>query len=51
MRDSRAAGEHHDWIEEHFSPPLPDTDIKALTRALEKLNAHVRTPRPGRISS
>lgn len=47
----RARGRHHDWIEEHFSRPLPDTDIKALTRALEKLNAHVRTLRPGRISS
>jgi DNA-binding MarR family transcriptional regulator len=47
----RARRRHHDWIEEHFSRPLPDTDIKALTRALEKLNAHVRTLRPGRISS
>ena len=47
----RARRRHHDWIEEHFSRPLPDADIKALTRALEKLNAHVRTLRPGRISS
>jgi DNA-binding MarR family transcriptional regulator len=47
----RARRRHHDWIEEHFSRPLPDTDIKTLTRALEKLNAHVRTLRPGRISS
>lgn len=47
----RARRQHHDWIDEHFSRPLPDTDIKALTRALEKLNAHVRTLRPGRISS
>ena len=47
----RARRRHHDWIEEHFSRPLADADIKALTRALEKLNAHVRTLRPGRISS
>jgi DNA-binding MarR family transcriptional regulator len=47
----RARRQHHDWIEEHFSRPLPDTEIKALTRALEKLNAHMRTLRPGRISS
>jgi DNA-binding MarR family transcriptional regulator len=47
----RARRLHHAWIEEHFSRPLPDTDIRALTRALEKLNAHVRTLRPGRISS
>jgi DNA-binding MarR family transcriptional regulator len=49
-RMERARRQHHDWIEQHFSRPLPDTDIKALTRALEKLNAHVRTLRPGRIS-
>lgn len=46
----RARRKHHDWIEGHFSRPLSDTDIKALTRALEKLNAHVRTLRPGRVS-
>ncbi len=47
----RARRKHHDWIEEHFSRPLRDTDIKALIRALEKLNAHMGTLRPGRISS
>jgi len=47
----RARSRHHDWIEEHFSRPLADADIKALTRALEKLNAHMRPLRPGRISS
>lgn len=46
-----ARRQHHDWIEEHFSQPLPDTDIKALTRAIEKLHTHMRTFRPGRISS
>jgi DNA-binding MarR family transcriptional regulator len=36
-------------IEQHFSRHLSDTDIKALTRALEKVSAHVRPLRPGRI--
>ena len=48
---TRARLQHHDWIEEHFSSPLADSDIKALTRGLEKLNAHMGTLRPGRISS
>jgi DNA-binding MarR family transcriptional regulator len=48
---TRARSQHHDWIDEHFSRPLADTDIKALTRSLEKLNAHMGTLRPGRISS
>jgi DNA-binding MarR family transcriptional regulator len=47
----RARRHHRHWIEQNFSRHLADTDIKALTRALEKLNAHVRTLRPGRISS
>jgi DNA-binding MarR family transcriptional regulator len=42
---------HRDWIEQHFSRHLSDTDIKALTRALEKLSAHARPLRPGRIRS
>src|SRR5436305_10873712 len=36
-------------IEQHFSQHLSDSDIKALTRALEKLSAHARPLRPGRI--
>jgi DNA-binding MarR family transcriptional regulator len=47
----RARRHHRHWIEENFSRHLADTDIKALTRALEKINAHARTLRPGRISS
>src|SRR3954447_13819753 len=47
----RARRRHRHWIEQNFSRHLADTDIKALTRALEKLNAHARTLRPGRISS
>src|SRR5829696_5127261 len=42
---------HRHAIERHFSEHLSDTDIKALTRALEKLSAHARPLRPGRISS
>ena len=40
---------HRHWIQEHFSGPLSDTDIEALTLALEKLSAHARPLRPGRI--
>jgi len=47
---TEARRHHHDWIEQHFSGPLGDADIKALTRAFEKLSAHVRPLRPGRIS-
>jgi DNA-binding MarR family transcriptional regulator len=46
----RARRRHRQWIEQNFSRHLADTDIKALTRALEKLNAHAHTLRPGRIS-
>jgi DNA-binding MarR family transcriptional regulator len=42
---------HRQGIEQHFSRHLVDTDIKALTRALEKVSAHARPLRPGRIRS
>jgi DNA-binding MarR family transcriptional regulator len=45
----RARRHHRHGIEQHFSRHLSDTDIKALTRALEKLSTHVRPLRPGRI--
>jgi DNA-binding MarR family transcriptional regulator len=45
----RARRYHRDGIDRHFSQHLTDADIKALTRALEKLSAHVRPLRPGRI--
>ena len=45
----RARRHHRHWIDEHFSHHLSDTDIKALTRALEKLSTHARSLRPGRI--
>jgi hypothetical protein len=45
-----AARRHHrDGIERHFSRHLAETDIKALTRALEKVSTHARPLRPGRI--
>ena len=46
----RARRHHRHAIEQHFSQHLSDTDVKALTRALEKLSAHARPLRPGRIS-
>jgi DNA-binding MarR family transcriptional regulator len=51
--EGRQAMEHarpliHAWVERNFSRPFTDTDIKALTRAFEKLSTHTRTQRPGR---
>jgi DNA-binding MarR family transcriptional regulator len=46
----RARLHHRDGIERHFSQHLTDADIEALTRALEKVSAHARPLRPGRIS-
>src|SRR4051794_4617472 len=40
---------HRDGIEQHFSQHLSDPEIKALTRALEKISTHARPLRPGRI--
>ena len=45
----RARRYHRDGIERHFSQHLSDTEIKALTRALEKVSTHARPLRPGRI--
>ena len=47
----RARLHHRDGIDRHFSQHLTDADIKALTRALEKVSAHARPLRPGRIRS
>jgi DNA-binding MarR family transcriptional regulator len=47
----RARRHHRHGIEQHFSHHLAPTDIKALTRALEKISAHVRPLRPGRVST
>ena len=40
---------HRDGIERHFSQHLTDSEIKTLTRALEKVSTHARPLRPGRI--
>ena len=45
----RARRHHRHSIELHFSRHLSDTNIETLTRALEKLSAHARPLRPGRI--
>jgi DNA-binding MarR family transcriptional regulator len=45
----QARRHHRNSLEHHFSRHLSDTDIKALGRALEKLSAHARPLRPGRI--
>ena len=42
---------HRHGIEQHFSRHLADSDVEALTRALEKVSAHARPLRPGRIRS
>jgi DNA-binding MarR family transcriptional regulator len=47
----RARRYHRDGIQRHFSQHLTDADIKALTRALEKVSTHARLHRPGRIRS
>ena len=47
----QARRHHRHAIEQHFSRHLAGTDIKALTRALEKVSAHARPLRPGRIRS
>jgi DNA-binding MarR family transcriptional regulator len=40
---------HRDGIARHFSDHLSETDVRALTRALQKISDHVRPLRPGRI--
>jgi len=45
----RARRYHRDGIERHFAGHLSAADVKALIRALEKVRAHVRPFRPGRI--
>ena len=40
---------HRHSIEQHFASHLADSDVKALIRALEKVSAHARPLRPGRL--
>jgi DNA-binding MarR family transcriptional regulator len=42
---------HRHGIDQHFARHLADSDIKALTRAFEKVSTHARPLRPGRIRS
>jgi DNA-binding MarR family transcriptional regulator len=45
-----AARRHHRaGIVQHFSKYLTDVDVRALTKALEKISTHARPLRPGRI--
>ena len=41
---------HRDGIHRHFSRHLTDAEVRALTKALEKVSRHARPLRPGRIS-
>jgi DNA-binding MarR family transcriptional regulator len=43
----RARHHHRLGLEQHFSRHLTDTDIKALTRAFEKISRHARALRLG----
>jgi DNA-binding MarR family transcriptional regulator len=45
----RARRHHRHAVEQHFSQHLTDSDVRALTRAFEKVSAHARPLRPGRI--
>jgi DNA-binding MarR family transcriptional regulator len=47
----RARRHHRDGIQRHFAEHLTNADVKALTRALEKVSTHARPLRPGRIHS
>ena len=47
MNDARQC--HREGLDEHFSQALTDSDVKALTRAFEKLSEHARPLRPGRV--
>jgi DNA-binding MarR family transcriptional regulator len=46
---AQARDHHRHSIEQHFARHLTDSDVKTLTRALEKISAHARPLRPGRI--
>ena len=48
---NEARRHHRDGIERHFARHLTDADVEALSAALEKVSAHARPLRPGRISS
>jgi DNA-binding MarR family transcriptional regulator len=41
---------HRDGIRRHFTEHLTETEIAALASSLEKVRAHVRPLRPGRVT-
>ena len=41
---------HRDGIRRHFTEHLTAAELKELARTLEKVRAHVRPLRPGRVS-
>jgi DNA-binding MarR family transcriptional regulator len=41
---------HRDGIRRHFTEHLTEADLTKLARTLEKVRAHVRPLRPGRVS-
>lgn len=41
---------HRDGIRRHFTEHLTDADLTKLARTLEKVRAHVRPLRPGRVT-
>lgn len=47
----RARVPHHHWVEENFTGLLTDGDIKAISRAFEKISTRARALRPGRVTS
>ena len=47
LEQARRHHRHH--LEQHFSRHLANVDIEALIRAFEKIRAHVRPLRPGRV--
>jgi len=46
----QARRHHRDGIERHFSQHLSDAEIRVLARAFQKVGAHIRPLRPGRLS-
>ena len=45
----QARRNHRDGIQRHFSQHLTDADIKVFASAFQKISAHVRPLRPGRV--
>ncbi len=48
LQDARRV--HRDGIRRHFTEHLSDAELTRLARSLDKVRAHVRPLRPGRVS-